>query len=250
MRRLALLLPLLLLPFLLLAAAVSADEPVVPEAAFMAGDKFHYERVITDLTKATKRTGTVIWEALESTSTGHRLRVSETMEGKTTATVWRFNRDNNTLAQELDGKCEQLMEPHAGRYQWPMSSSTTWNRTYRVYERCSGSDETKLLAQCELMAKVVGQGSIEVIDKPWPAIAIERIVLCKMPANPGYVAARWEKELLCPTLGVRCMFEADTVMLAPEQATDKTLAAYRSNAQGQYYSGRTTDNLKDLELPR
>lgn len=246
MLRSARLLPIALV--VLSASPALADEPVQPKPAFTAGDRFLYERDIIDLTKATKRSGKVVWEALESTETGHRFRLSETIEGTTTETNWIFNRANNPLAQELGNGCANVNEPDGGRYQWPMDSTSTWNTRFRSFERCEGRAEDKPLVECEVMAKVVAQGMYEGLDKPWPAIAIERVVLCKLPANPGYVSVRFEKELLCPTLGVRCVFEADTVVLPPDVATDKMLAAYRSNAEGQYYTNRTYDKLKGVEL--
>ena len=243
MRRLVPLLSLLLFPL-----TAMAEENVVPEAAFVAGDRFQYERSITDLTKQTRRSGTVVWEALESTSEGHRIRIVETIEGTTTDTVWRFDRDNNVLAQELSNGCENVNSPHSGRYKWPMKSDSFWSSRFNAVERCAGSNEEKPVAECEVQARVVAQGTMEVNEKPWPAIAIERIVLCKSQTNAGWVSVRFEKEALCPTLGVRCVFEADSVMLNPESATEDMLNVYRQNAAGQYYSSRTADKLVDVQL--
>ncbi|MBM3482075.1 MAG: hypothetical protein FJX66_02110 [Alphaproteobacteria bacterium] len=243
MRRFVPLLTLLLIPL-----AAVAEEKVVPEAAFVAGDRFHYERAITDLTKQTRRSGTVDWEALESTSEGHRIRITETVEGTTTDTIWRFNRDNNVLAQELPNGCESVNSPHSGRYKWPMASDSIWSQDFNAVERCAGGGEDKPVAACEVQARVVAQGTMQVNEKPWPAIAIERIVLCRSLTNPGWVSVRFEKEALCPTLGVRCVFEADSVMLNPEAATDDMLNVYRRNAEGQYYSSRTAYRLVDVQL--
>lgn len=220
------------------------------EPAYLAGDRFIYERVTYDA--AGQETGRlpVVWEVLESTESGHRIAILEGSGEAAVTAVWTFDRDHNALALEL-GHCRTESRPNGGRYRWPMDSSSAWTATYGVVQSCN--DETLEVtpqAECEVRAKVVGQGFFEGLQPPAPAIAIERVVTCFGPGGDpaGGAAIRWEKELLCPTVGVRCGYEYDWVVLGPGQATPTVLGAFQELPEAQTWSGRVDETLRDLEL--
>ncbi len=220
------------------------------DPAFVAGDRFVYERTKYDATGAETERSDVTWQVLESTETGHRIQIDELLSGTPTATVWNFDRDNNALSQEI-GHCRNVNDPDSGRYRWPMSNDSTWDVAFDVTQVCQYETlETKPQAHCESSAKVVWQGEYEFLTLKLPAIAIERVVACGGPGSglAGAIAVRWEKELLCPTLGVRCTFEYDWVGLAAGQWTAASLQAFRDDAEHQRYSGRVREVIKDTEL--
>lgn len=238
LRHLTVLLPLL--------AATSA----LADPAFLAGDRFTYQRVKYDATGKQTEVGDVTWEVLESTESGHRIRVDELLNGTPTTSVWSFDRDNNTLAQEI-GHCRNVNDPDGGRYRWPMGTGSTWSVDFDVTSYCQYETlETKPLSHCEVRAQVVNQGSYSFIGHDWPTIAIERVVVCSGPGDKlaGGIAIRWEKEELCPTLAVRCTLEYDWVILGAGQWTQDQLAAYRAAPERQAWAGRVREEIKDLML--
>lgn len=238
LRRLTVLLPLFA------ATAVLADP------AFIAGDSFTYERVKYDATGKQTERSEVTWEILESTDSGHRIRVDELLNGTPTSSVWTFDRDNNALEQEL-GHCRNVTVPDNGRYRWPMGTGSTWNVDFDATSYCQYETlETKPLSHCEVRAQVVNQGSYSFLGHDWPTIAIERVVVCSGPGDKltGGIAIRWEKEELCPTLAVRCTLEYDWVILGAGQWTSAQLAAYRAAPERQAWAGRVREEIKDAEL--
>lgn len=247
MRRLALsMLPLL---SLLSPAPLLADSDTLSaRPVFVVGNRYHFIRVTEDLVSGAQKNGTIVWEALEPVPGYPRFRIVETKEGKANEIIWRYDHINNPIAQELGNGCELLNEPDGGRYRWPIEEGTTWNARFEVVERCADEAEVKTLASCDVYAKVIALGDYNGLGEPFPAAAIERVVPCTQPANPGHVSIRYEKELICLTIGMRCAFEADTVMLSPEEATEEALAAYRSQPDQQRFTNRISDKLKRLEL--
>lgn len=247
MRRLAL---LFLFPLLLpVDAPVRAESDTLSaRPVFVVGNRYHFVRVTEDLVSGAQQNGSVTWEALEPVPGQPRFRITETKDGKTTEIVWRYDRINNPVAQELGNGCELLNEPDGGRYRWPIEEGTTWNAHFEVVERCADKAEAKTLAICDVYAKVIALGDYNGLGDPFPAAALERVVPCTLPAKPGHVSIRYEKELICLTIGIRCAFEADTVMLSPEEATEEALAAYRSQPDRQRFTSRISDKLKRLEL--
>ena len=235
---------------LVAALALPAGAALAEEPAYLAGDRFIYERVVLDAAGQETKRLAVVWEVLESTTSGHRIRIVEDPEGEALAAVWDFDRDHNALAQEL-GHCRTASEPDAGRYRWPMGSDSAWSATYDVVQYCRyESLETKPQARCEVSAKVVAQGTFDGLQQPLPAIAIERVVTCVGPSGDaaGGAALRWEKELLCPTLGVRCGYEYDWITFGPGQATPTVLGAYRDLPEAQSFSGRVVETIRDVQL--
>jgi len=232
-------LAVLLLP----AGAALGQEP-----AYLAGDRFLYQRVVLDATGQETARVEVAWEVLESTTTGHRIRIVEDLAGQAQATVWRFDRDHNALEQEL-AECRNASEPNAGRYRWPMSNDSAWTATYEVVQRCPAA-APKLHGRCEVDAKVVAQGTYDALQAPAPAIAIERVVTCVGPSGNALegAAIRWEKELLCPTLGVRCAYTYDWIVFGPGQATPTVLGAFRDLPEAQTWHGSVSETLTALEL--
>jgi hypothetical protein len=220
------------------------------DPAFLAGDRFSYERVKYDATGHQTEVSEVTWEVLESTDTGHRIRVDELLNGTPTSSVWTFDRDNNALQQEV-GHCRNVSEPDNGRYRWPMGTGSTWSVDFDATSYCQYETlETKPLSHCEVRAQVVNQGSYSFLGHDWPTIAIERVVACSGPGDTlaGGIAIRWEKEELCPTLAVRCTFEYDWVLLGAGQWTPAQLAAYRAAPERQNWAGRVREVLRDAEL--
>lgn len=220
------------------------------EPAYLAGDRFIYERVVADAAGRETQRLPVVWEVLESTGAGHRIAIVEGTGAAAATAVWTFDRDHNALSLEL-GNCRTESTPNGGRYRWPMNSSSSWTATYSVVQSCS--DRTPAVtpqAECEVTAKVVGQGFFEGLQPPAPAIAIERVVTCFGPGGDpaGGAALRWEKELLCPTVGVRCSYEYDWVTFGPGQATPTVLRAFQELPEAQSWSGRVSETLRDLEL--
>jgi hypothetical protein len=231
---------------LLLPAALSPA--LAQEPAYLAGDRFIYERIERDSAGLETKRLEVVWEVLESTTTGHRIRIVEDPAGAAKETVWIFDRDHNVLAQEA-GACRNASEPNAGRYRWPMSNDSAWSAVYDVVQHCPG-ESPKRQGRCEVQAKVVWQGTYDALQAPAPAIAIERVVTCVGPTGSALdgAAVRWEKELLCPTLGVRCAYEYDWVVFGPGQATPTVLSAFRDLPEAQTWGGRVGETLQGLEL--
>lgn len=234
--------PLLFL-LLLAAAPVAAEEP-----AFFVGDRFFYQRTAFDAAGVAGPSGSVVWEVLESTVAGHRIRITEPLGGDTVASEWDFDRANNALAQHL-GRCRIVNDPHSGRYSWPLSEGASWSAEFSVSEVCAYETEVVTLrATCSLTAAAVAVGSYRVRDIENPAAAIERVVICEDAQNPGAVALRFEQEFLCPELGVRCYFAYDWVLLGPEVATPDLLLDYLRDPEAQRYDGRVEEKLVDVEL--
>lgn len=119
-------------PFALLLAAAPL-QAAAEDPAFLAGDRFVYERTAFDAAGVAGAPGTVTWEVLESTAAGHLIRIAEPLGGETVTTDWRFDRANNALWQQV-GRCRIVNEPHAGRYSWPLREGAAWTADYEVSE--------------------------------------------------------------------------------------------------------------------
>ncbi len=231
---------------LLLPGGAITAETLDP--AFLVGDRFLYERIRLDAQGGELERTAVAWEVLASDSAGHRLRITEGSGGDSSATEWVFDRDNNVLFQQI-GHCRLVSEPHSGRYAWPMAEGSDWSAAYEIAEICDDDPQARSpKAACTLVAEVVATGTWQVMGIENPAIAIQRVVTCADPGNPGAVALRWEKEFLCPDLAVRCFFEYDWVVLQPGQAAGDRLAAYHDAPESQEYDGRVSETLIDIIL--
>lgn len=226
-----------------------SGEVAAQEPAFFVGDLFVYERTRLDGAGNEQARTTVNWEALASDSGGHTIRITEIAAGGgSSASDWTFDRDNNVLHQQLEG-CRLVNEPHSGRYAWPMSQDSRWRLDYRIVERCDATPgQERLVASCSVEAKAVSAGTWELQGFENPAIEIVRTVACTDPARPGAVLIRWEKELLCPELAVRCIFEYDWILLPAPRATETIVQAYRDLPELQTFDGRVREILVDVLL--
>ena len=227
-----------------LPGPAAAEEP----AAFLPGDLFVYERLRLDGAGTEQARTTVRWQALASDGSGHTIRITEEGAGGGSVSDWVFDRDNNVLYQQLEG-CRVVNETHSGRHAWPMSQGSSWRLDYRIVERCDATPgQERLVATCNVEARTVSAGTWALKGFENPAIEIARTVACSDPARPGAVLIRWEKELLCPELAVRCIFEYDWVLLPPARATETIVQAYRDLPELQSYDGRVRETLFDVQL--
>lgn len=233
-----------ILALIALPGPAAAEE----QAAFLPGDLFVYERLRLDGAGTEQARSTVTWEVLASDGGGHAIRITEDGAGGSSASDWIFDRDNNVLHQQLEG-CRVVNEPHSGRYAWPMSQGSTWSLDYRIVERCDATPgQERLVATCNVEARAVSTGTWALRGFENPAIEIGRTVACSDPARPGAVLIRWEKELLCPELAVRCLLEYDWVLLPAPRATETVVRAYRELPELQSYDGQVRETLVDVQL--